>query len=40
MASRLGLSEKTVRNRLSLGLRRLRQDLANMSVALTLLMFL
>ena len=40
IASRLGLSEKTVRNRLSLGLRRLRQDLANMSVALTLLMFL
>lgn len=40
IASRLGLSEKTVRNRLSLGLRRMRQDLANISATVAVILTL
>ena len=40
IATRLGLSEKTVRNRLSLGLRRLRVDLSDLSVTLAVVLTL
>ncbi len=40
IASLMGLSEKTVRNRLSLGLQRLRRDLANISASVVVFLSL